>query len=340
MLTRRDFIENRKNSWLFLSGAVRNPRSSDLYTNEHRLLEFIKHYRRTIADLSLARTLFHADSLVRELNILVCNTLHFIGRTYQPNRRRIARFFQVSLPETMLTLRGFFIISFIVFFGSAAFGYFVSTMDPVFTTAMIGDKYVYMTIDNITSGEPFAVYQSKFKYAMSSFIMSNNIKVSFTAFSLGVFYGVGTFLVLLFNGLMLGGITALFGSFNLLLEFVTTVMVHGTLELFAIVVAGAAGLRFGQSIFRPGTLKRREAVKKFGIEAFYITTAMVPVLVIAGILEGYVTPLNLPLWGRCGVILASALFLVIYLGTPLFLYLRRNRQPVPEKPLLKLKLRH
>jgi uncharacterized membrane protein SpoIIM required for sporulation len=207
-------------------------------------------------------------------------------------------------------------------------------MNPFFANAIVGDQYTYMTIDNIEKGRPYAVYQSGFKYAMSGFIMANNIKVALSAFAFGVFYGVGTFLILIFNGLMLGSVSALFASHGLFFGFATTVMIHGTLELFAIMAAGAAGLRLGQSIFRPGLLPRKLALAEFGIEAFILTIAMVPVFVLAGILEGFVTPLSLDAFARLSVIVASVLFLSVYFGTPLALSRGRCRKArhCPSKP--------
>jgi uncharacterized membrane protein SpoIIM required for sporulation len=160
--------------------------------------------------------------------------------------------------------------------------------------------------------------------------MANNIKVSFMAFSLGVFYGIGTFAVLVANGLMLGALAAVFAQHHLFAGFVTTVLIHGTLELFAIAVAGAAGLRFGQSIFRPGNLRRAEALMDFGLEAFQVCLVMVPVLVVAAILEGYVTPLHPPMAVRLAVIGASLALIGVLTTVPVVRY-RRRRTP-PSRP--------
>jgi uncharacterized membrane protein SpoIIM required for sporulation len=338
-MPRAEFIKSKMGVWTALKKSVDKVTGmSAAGENETSLLDFVKNYRRTISDYSLLRSWFPGDPLIRELNALLCKALLIIGRNPLTDRDRMTRFYSFSFPEVIIKLSRFFLLSTFIFLASALFGYFITMVNPFFANAIVGDEYIYMTIDNIRNGTPFAVYQAHFKYAMSGFIMANNIKVAFYAFSSGVFYGVGTFLVLISNGLMLGSITAVFASHNLLWSFLSTVLVHGTLELFAIMVAGAAGLRLGQSLFRPGHLTRKQALASFGREAFILTAAMTPVFIIAGILEGYVTPLGLSAMARCGCIGGSALFLTVYLGLPVWLRMRTGRVgPVPEKPAICLR---
>jgi uncharacterized membrane protein SpoIIM required for sporulation len=316
-MPRAEFIKSKMGVWTALKKSVDKVTGmSAAGENETSLLDFVKNYRRTISDYSLLRSWFPGDPLIRELNALLCKALLIIGRNPLTDRDRMTRFYSFSFPEVIIKLSRFFLLSTFIFLASALFGYFITMVNPFFANAIVGDEYIYMTIDNIRNGTPFAVYQAHFKYAMSGFIMANNIKVAFYAFSSGVFYGVGTFLVLISNGLMLGSITA----------------------VFAIMVAGAAGLRLGQSLFRPGHLTRKQALASFGREAFILTAAMTPVFIIAGILEGYVTPLGLSAMARCGCIGGSALFLTVYLGLPVWLRMRTGRVgPVPEKPAICLR---
>ncbi len=322
-----DFINDRKETWLELEktarkiSGVRRPRLDD-----RQVVSLMHNYRRTMADLSLAQSHYPSDPLVSQLSSLVVRVLSIVAAHQEGDLNRIRRFFSYTLPATILKLSRLFLVSLAVFGGAALFGYFLTVLDPYAANAIAGDRYVFMTLENIEKGKPFAVYESGLKYAMSGFIMANNIKVAFTAFAFGAFYGLGTFFILLYNGLMLGSIAAVFGNHGLLFDFTTTVLIHGTLELFAIVVAGAAGLRLGQALFRPGDLRRGEAVYKFGVEAFQICAIMVPVFVIAGILEGYVTPLELSRAGRILIIAASAVFLVLYLGIPTFYHLKRRKE--------------
>jgi uncharacterized membrane protein SpoIIM required for sporulation len=319
-----DFINERKNTWLSLDKSVRELSGIIRHgtIDDKQLVSLMNNYRRTVADLSLAQSLYPKDPLVSQLSSLVTRALVLVAAYQENDMARLKRFFSSTLPQLVLRLKNLFLVSFTVFILSALFGFFFTMIDPYAANAIAGDQYIFMTLENIENGKPFAVYQSGLKYAMSAFIMSNNIKVAFTVFAFGVFYGIGTFIVLIFNGLMLGSIAAIFASHGLLFDFSTTVLIHGTLELFAILVAGAAGIRLGQSMFNPGDLTRSEALFRFGVEAFQLCAIMVPVFVIAGILEAYVTPLDLMRAQRMEIICTSIAFLLIYLGLPTLLYIR------------------
>lgn len=335
-----DFIKSRRDTWIslenetkLLSGHIKKSKSESL------LISFINHYRRTVADFSLAQSLFPKTQLVSELNHLIINAMMLISSKQKTDSVRIKSFCTERFPLLVIGLYKFFFISCAIFIISALAGYSLTMVNPFTANAIAGDEYIYKTLDNIENGNPFAIYESRFKYAMSSFIMANNIKVSFLAFASGALYGLGTVFILLSNGLMLGSITAVFAQHGLLFDFITTVLIHGTLELFAIMVAGAAGLRFGQALFRPGELKRTDALYIFGKEAFELCCIMIPLFVIAGVLEGFVTNLHLSPGERIMIIVASIVLLVIYLIGPAFFYiLRRREKPVVIAPLVRVKL--
>lgn len=335
-----DFIKDRRDTWIslenetkLLSGPIAKFKSESL------LISFINHYRRTVADFSLAQSLFPKSQLVSELNHLIINAMMLISSKQKTDSARVKAFYTERLPLLVIGLYRFFLISCAIFAISVLAGYSLTKVNPFTANAIAGDEYVFKTLENIENGNPFAIYESRFKYAMSSFIMANNIKVSFFAFAFGALYGLGTVFILLSNGLMLGSITAVFAQHGLLFDFITTVLIHGTLELFAIMVAGAAGLRFGQALFRPGELKRTDALFVFGKEAFELCCIMIPLFIIAGVLEGFVTNLHLPPAKRIMIIAGSVVLLVIYIINPVFLnILRRRGKPQVLAPLIRAKL--
>jgi len=316
-----DFIRKRSSTWTGLENEIGMlSMRLDKARNETALTSFINNYRRTIADLSLAQTLFPKSQLVRELTHLVIRAMVLISSRQKTDLARIRQFFVERLPLLVMKLAPLFMISCTIFIIGTIAGYGLTMLNQFAANAIVGDQYIFMTLENIEKGTPFAVYQSHLKYAMSSFIMANNIKVSFMAFAFGALYGLGTMSVLLSNGLMLGSIAAVFARKGLLYDFATTVMIHGTLELFAIMVAGAAGLRLGQALFRPGEMKRSTALYTFGKEAFEICCVMIPVFIVAGTLEGYVTPLGITRTARLFIISGSIVMLTLYLVLPVFRY--------------------
>ncbi len=331
-----EFIQDRKSSWIALESAIQTyGKPGEAAGKEARLTGLMKHYRRTLADLSLAQSLFPGDPLIQDLNALVVRAMILINTRPKGDLSRVAEFFSVRIPQLVRRFSGFFAISALVFSLSILAGYGLTMLNNYAGNAIVGDRYIYMTLDNIAKGKPFAVYQSGIKYWMSSYIMANNIKVAFLAFAFGALYGVGTLTILIHNGLIIGSIAAVFAQKNLLSDFTTTVMIHGTLELFAIIVAGAAGLRFGQALFRPGNRRRVDALCEFGVEAFHLCAAMVPVFIIAAILEGYVTPLELSVPARLAIIAGSLLFLFVYLGVPSLVQHFRRPEEI-ERPWLSL----
>ncbi|MFP4165198.1 MAG: stage II sporulation protein M [Chitinispirillaceae bacterium] len=333
-MNRIDFIRERKDTWIELENSVKELDKLTTFSSSDELMSFLRCYRKTAADLSLCRSHFPQDPLNKELNGLVVKAMMHVGSDREGDVSRIRGFFSQTIPALVRKLRFLFIISFLVFSLSTLAGFFLAKLSPYAANVIAGDRYIHMTVRNIKKGDPFAVYKSGLKYAMSGFIMSNNIKVAFTAFALGALWGIGTFFILVFNGLMLGSIAALFSDYNLLLDFWLTVMIHGTLELFAIMVAGAAGLRLGQALFRPGKLTRKDALARFGMEAFKTCIAMVPIFIIAGVLEGYVTPLDLSRPDKLAIQLASILFIVFYLFSP-SLFIKKKKHPHPFKPVQK-----
>jgi uncharacterized membrane protein SpoIIM required for sporulation len=147
----------------------------------------------------------------------------------------------------------------------------------------------------------------------SSQIFTNNIRVTFYAFALGAVFGLGTLYVLAFNGAMFGAIIALTyraGFGNDLMSFVVG---HGVIELSCIFLAGGAGLLIGTALLMPGDLSRGDALKSRGMDAVRLIIGCVPVLVVAGIIEGFISPQPIP------AVIKIAIGLLT--GTTLWLYL-------------------
>jgi uncharacterized membrane protein SpoIIM required for sporulation len=151
---------------------------------------------------------------------------------------------------------------------------------------------------------------------MATLIFTNNIQVAFLAFAGGVLFGLGTVYVLISNGLALGGVLGaaqFYGVAPLLWAFISP---HGYLELTCIVIAGAAGLMLGDALLRPGLLQRREAIARAARRAVELVLGAAPVLIVAGLIEGFVspseiaTPVKLVLGPLAGLALFALLFTV------------------------------
>ncbi len=149
---------------------------------------------------------------------------------------------------------------------------------------------------------------------MSSAIITNNIKVAIFAFAGCVTLGAFTLFILLQNGLMLGGVGALFANAGFGTDFWATVAPHGFIELTAIQIAGAAGLLISAGILAPGRLRRRDAVTQAARRAGVLIAGVASMLVVAGTIEGFFSPLRLPAVDRIAFGAVTAVLLVLYFG--------------------------
>jgi uncharacterized membrane protein SpoIIM required for sporulation len=149
--------------------------------------------------------------------------------------------------------------------------------------------------------------------AGASMIMTNNIQVTILAFAGGTLLGIFTLYLLAQNGLMLGIVAGAAQSLGFATNLWGFVAAHGTLELSAIFIAGGAGMQLGWSIIRPGLLTRRAALVRAAQRAALLLLGCIPILVIAGTIEGFLSPSDLPLALKLLVSLASGVLLYSYL---------------------------
>jgi uncharacterized membrane protein SpoIIM required for sporulation len=185
--------------------------------------------------------------------------------------------------------------------------------DPDFARVVMGNGYVEMTLENIRKGNPMGVYGSADENSMFLQITTNNIMVSFNVFISGIFTSILTAVMLFRNGVMVGCFEVFFFQHGLLVESFLAIMLHGTLELSAIVIAGAAGLALGSGMLFPGTYSRMVAFKMGAKRGLKIVVGTVPVFVVAGFIESFLTRhTEYSNVFRLTIISASALFIVYY----------------------------
>jgi uncharacterized membrane protein SpoIIM required for sporulation len=180
---------------------------------------------------------------------------------------------------------------------------------------------------DVSAGDVSERYRRTPGQLMAAFITTNNIRVAFFAFALGITAGIGTAYVLLFNSMTLGAFIAHFQNHGFGTEVALFLTPHGALEIFAILVAGAAGLRLGLSLAIPGRVTRKESLKLGAQDAVKLVLGTIPMFMIAGPIESFVTPSYLP--GRAKILVGlTALGLtLVYL---LFVGRGRRKRPSAE----------
>jgi uncharacterized membrane protein SpoIIM required for sporulation len=240
-------------------------------------------------DLAFAQTQYPNTRTVNYLNNLASKIHLEIYKNKKEEKGRFIRFWKLEVPTLLFEARKQLGYSFLIFILAVALGAVSAYYDDTFVRLILGDEYVNMTLSNIESGNPMAVYGRTQEADMFFMITLNNIKVSFYAFVAGLFFSVGTGMVMFQNGVMVGAFVSFFVKKDLLAQSLSVIMLHGTIELSVIVIAGGAGLVMGNSILFPGTYSRFDSFKAGSLKGLKIVIGLIPFFILAGFIESFIT---------------------------------------------------
>lgn len=300
----------------FIRQNIEKWRSAELVVDavgETEATQLADTYIDVTSDLAFAQTHYPESKIMRYLNNLASALHNEIYRSQRYRWSRLLTFWTDEVPRTMWEARRELLTSFIIFLTSALVGMLSQLFDPEFCRIILGDNYVDMTLQNIANGEPMAVYNGDPESDMFSMITLNNVKVSFVTFVLGVFTSIGTGFILFQNGVMLGSFQTFFAQHGLLWQSALAVWLHGTLEISAIIVAGAAGIAMGNGWLFPGTYPRLVSFRRGARRGLRIVVGAVPLFVVAGFIEGFFTRhTEWPDLLRLSIILCSLAFVIYY----------------------------
>ena len=263
-------------------------------------------------DLSYARTFYPDAKVTRYLNGLAAHMHRGLMQNRKDDRSRFVTFWKYELPLLFQKSHRLLVLSAAIFLVACVLGWISAAHDNTFVRLILGDQYINMTLENIKKGDPLGVYNSSDQASMFVQITLNNIYVALRTFVFGIFASFGTMAMLFYNGVMLGAFQYFFHERGLLLDSILKIWIHGTLEISAIVIAGCAGLTVGNSLLFPGTYSRLESFKRGVKQGLKIAIGLVPIFIMAGFLESFITRLTLPPVVSGGIILLSAAFITWY----------------------------
>ena len=246
-------------------------------------------YVHTTDDLSYSRTFYPNRSVRVYLNNLAQRTFLQVYRGRRGETSRFLTFWTDELPRVVYRNRRSLLVAVVAFILSMLIGIVSYRIDPEFAEVILGEYYVDMTLANIENNDPMAVYKQRGEFDMSLGITLNNIMVALKTFVFGVFFAVGSLVIMISNGVMLGVFQYFFYDKGIFLESFSTIWIHGALEISSIVIAGGAGLTMGSGLLFPGTKSRFTAFKETARDGLKIMLGTVPLFIIAGFLEGYLT---------------------------------------------------
>ena len=304
------WLEKRKPYWdrleLILEKAGRKGQGA-LAHGELQELGLL--YRQIAADLATVRE----DPLSRPwaefLNQLLASAHNVIYMGRPARRRGILRFYQSDFPQIFRETWRYTALAFTLFLAGALAGFFTCMMDPAFQRFFLGPEMN----DTIDRREMWTHSVLTIKPLASSAIMTNNLSVSFTMFAAGIMGGIGTIYLLVMNGVVIGVIGAACGQAGMSLQLWSFVAPHGALELPAIFIAGGGGLLLARGLLFPGELPRRDALILYGGQGVRLALGIIPILVVAGTLEGFFSPSLLPVAAKFACSVAVGGLLVLYL---------------------------
>jgi uncharacterized membrane protein SpoIIM required for sporulation len=309
------FIDKRKNDWQRLEDLLAMIESATLRgLTREEVRELGQLYRRAASDLAIARAETRDPKLINYLNSLVIRAHGKIYRAEGRGAGMIKQFFVRDFPQTFRRTWKYTALSFGSFMLAAIFAFAATWQDLDFSD-VVGTSDIRGAVQ--ADHRWWEGINEEGNEVGASGIMTNNITVTFNAFALGAFFGIGAIYIMVANGLSIGSILAI--CYKLDPNFgnaLSTFMVgHGVIELSCIFICGGAGMLIGYSILVPGDLSRVEAVKKSGLEAVRLVIGCALLLVIAGTIEGFISPSSLPPAFKIGtgVLTGIALFSYLFL---------------------------
>jgi uncharacterized membrane protein SpoIIM required for sporulation len=282
------WIEKRKPHWSRLEALVAacGRRSVAALTHEE-VRELALLYRQTAADLSTAREDPGSAALARHLNELLGRSHNLVYAGAARSRPAgLLRFFLHGFPLVFRQTLPYTLAAFTLFAAGAAAGMLLAASDPGFERFILSGQMM----DTIERREMWTHGIVAVKPYASTAIMTNNIAVSLAACATGMLAGLGPVYMMLFNGLLIGVVGSACYRVGLSVALWSFVAPHGVLELPAIFIAGGAGLLLGKGVLFPGTLPRRDSIAEAGSDAVRLLVGVIPILVIAGIIEGFISP--------------------------------------------------
>ena len=301
------FIKQNKEKWLNFEKAI----FGKTLKNPDALASLYIHL---VNDLSYAQTYYPKSKTILYLNNLAAKAFQKIYKTKREDTNRFLHFWKVEVPVIVYEYRRYVLYAFILFLSFVGIGVLSAAYDDGFVRLILGNQYVNTTIENIEKGDPVAVYKSGSNWGSFIGITLNNMYVGILSFIYGVFGGIGTGYILLRNGIMLGAFQFMFQKHGVLWESVRGIWIHGAMEIFAIVIEGAAGLIFGASILFPKTFSRITSFKMGMKDGIKILISTFPFTIAAGFLEGYVTRYSntMPNWLSVSIILFTLSIISFY----------------------------
>ncbi|MGV3631963.1 MAG: stage II sporulation protein M [Bacteroidota bacterium] len=300
------FIEQNKKKW------NRFEKLSESQTKDPEELSSL--YMDITDDLSYAQTFYNRRTVKVYLNQLAQRVYTGLHIQKGESFRKIIQVWKISLPLEIYRARKNLLFALVVFLVWASLGAVSTHYNPDFPRIVLSDGYVDLTNENIAKGKPLDIYQDESNLGMFIDITTNNLRVAFLCFILGIFFTIGTHIFLFQNAVMVGTFQYFFATKGLLITSFLGIWIHGAFEISAIVLAAGAGVTMGNGWLFPKNYTRMQSLQLSAKRGLKIMLSLVPFIIMAGFLESYVTAnyQSLPEWSKWTLILFSFGIILFY----------------------------
>lgn len=287
------FISKEKASWERLEALTDRSRGNAEALFEGELYELGRLYQIATSDLALAQRDFPRHQITRYLNQLVGRTHAVLYREEPLRWQQLRRFYQVDFPRRYRELLPYTAIAFFLFILPGILSFLVVWQTPDTIYTLLG-RDIARLVRTVEQGELWTDIAPTVRSAAAATILTNNIGVMFFSFAGALTGGLLTFYILIFNGLSLGAIFGLLQFHGMSPGLVEFILAHGPVELSVIFLAGGCGLYVADGLLRPGLRTRQAALRERAIAGVQLILGSVPLLIGAGLIEGFISPSGLP----------------------------------------------
>ncbi|APH03999.1 stage II sporulation protein M [Bacillus weihaiensis] len=305
----RQFIRQHREDWNELEKSISHLQKRRKKLAAREINQFNRLYQKTSQHLSYCQTYFPQDEVTPYLNGLVSKAHNLLYKDQTSSFKQIREFFSTTFIGLFLEQWKFIFIAMILFTVGFIGSYFSVLNDPLNLYTILPSE-IAQGVDPKNIGQQDGNVDSPL---MSASIMTNNIKVAILAFAGGITFGLLTVYVLIYNGIIIGALAALFWQQGKAYDFWAYIVPHGMIELTAIFIAGGAGLLMGYKLFVPGHYSRLYQLKHQAKRSVQLLLGTIPLFIIAGIIEGYITPAPISLEAKYIVALLTVFGLLFYI---------------------------